>query len=530
MNQIKYSNDARELVLRGVDGIANAVRVTLGPKGRNVIIQKPYTKPYITKDGVSVAESIELPDPMENISAQILKEVATKTAYLAGDGTTTATVLAQAILQKGVEAVNRGNSPVEIKKGIDKACLDVIAFLKENAMTIEKNLSAIQQVATISTNNDKELGDLIGQTIFNIGKDGKITSERSHNASTYVDVVTGMEINRGYMSPNFITNTEKMSAELNNPYILIYDGVVTSIQDILGLLEEIMRNGNSLLIIAEEIEGDALQLLCTNKAKANLKVCTIKAPGFGEKRKYLLEDIAILTGGVVISPDNKLTLDETKIEHLGMAEKVTCTKDSTTFINSDTKIDVAARIAQIKKGLAETNNEKEKEFLYERIAKLSGGVAIIYVGAVSELEMKEKKDRVDDALHATKAAVEEGTIPGGGIALLRASTYYSQTILINKEQQIGYNILVNAVKSPFYQILDNAGVNPEQIEEDLKDKDYNFGYNCLTENIENMVESGIIDPVKVTRIALENAVSVAGTMLTTECVIANNLDKETTLL
>lgn len=538
MNEIKYSEDARDIVLKGVDGIANAVKVTLGPKGRNVIIQKPYSKPYITKDGVSVAEAVELPDPMQNIGAQILKEVATKTASLAGDGTTTATVLAQAILTEGITAVQAGSSPVDIKKGLDKAVKEVVDFLKEKAIPISSDLQKIQQVATISTNNDRELGDLIGSTIYSIGKDGKITSERSQNSETYVDKVDGMEINRGFMSPSFITNNETMSSELYNPVILIYDGVITTIQDILPLLEELMSKGMSMLVIAEEIEGDALQLLITNKAKANLKICTIKAPGFGEKRKYLLEDIAILTGGMLINAESNLLLSETTMEHLGKSEKVVINKDSTTFIGSaGNPGDIKARIAQIKKTIDNTTNPKELDFLQERIAKLAGGVAIIYVGAVSEVEMKEKKDRVDDALHATKAAVEEGIVPGGGIALLRASEFLSKKIqdpdrksLFDQTNDLGYQILAKSILAPFKQILDNAGIDPEKQFSALKGQSFNNGFNCLTETINDMVKVGVIDPIKVTRIALENAVSVAGTMLTTECVIANNLTKETSLI
>jgi len=522
--------EARTSIKIGVDKLANAVKVTLGPKGRNVIIQKQYGAPHITKDGVSVAKEIELEDPIENIGAQLVKEVASKTNDLAGDGTTTATVLTQAIFNDGLKMVTAGANPMDLKKGIDKAVEVVVSELK----SISKKVSTskeIEQIATISANNDFEIGSMIASAMDKVGKDGIITVETAKGTETSVKTVDGMQFDRGYLSPFFVTNQETMSAELEYPYILIYDKKITAMKDILPILEQTAQTGKPLLIIAEDVDGEALATLVVNKMRGTLKVAAIKAPAFGDRRKEMLEDIAILTGGTVISDEVGLSLDKVTLADLGIAEKINIDKDTTTFINGSGKSEnIKSRIELIKNQIDKTTSDYDKEKLQERLAKLSGGVAILYIGASTETEMKEKKDRVDDALHATRAAVAEGIVAGGGIALVKISDTLINTEFISKlendDQRLGANIIQSAIQSPFRTIISNAGGSPDVVINKVKEMGGNFGFNARTDEYVDMISAGIIDPTKVTRLALENAASIAGLLLTTECVVGIKVEQK----
>jgi chaperonin GroEL len=515
--QLLFENDARVKLKAGVDSLANAVKVTLGPKGRNVIIGKSFGSPHITKDGVSVAKEIELEDTIENMGAQLVKEVASKTADLAGDGTTTATVLTQAIFSDGIKMVTAGANPMDLKRGIDKA-------LKRTSQKINTN-KEIEQVATISANNDSEIGKMLADAMDKVGKDGVITVEEAKGTQTEVKTVEGMQFDRGYLSPYFVTNQEKMEAELEKPYVLLYDKRISSMKDIIGILESAAQTNRPLLIVAEDIEGEALATLVVNKMRGSLKIAAVKAPAFGDRRKEMLEDIAILTGGTVISEESGLTLEKATLKMCGTAEKISIDKDTTTIINGGgTTEEIKNRIDVIKAQIERSTSDYDKEKLQERLAKLSGGVAIIYIGASTETELKEKKDRVDDALHATRAAVEEGIVIGGGIALVKASEVLLNTEfrnrLENADQQLGANIIQSAIHSPFRTIILNAGGSPDVIINKVKETGGNFGFNARTDEYVDMIEAGIIDPTKVTRLALENAASVAGLLLTTECVVA----------
>jgi chaperonin GroEL len=520
---IKFDLEARSSIKNGVDKLANAVKVTLGPKGRNVILQKSYGSPHITKDGVSVAKEIELEDPIENIGAQLVKEVASKTADQAGDGTTTATVLTQAIFNDGLKMVTAGANPMDLKKGIDKAVEAVVDELKKMSKKISTS-KEVEQIATISANNDSQIGSMIASAMDVVGKDGIITVEAAKGTETSVKTVEGMQFDRGYLSPFFVTNQEKMDADLESPYILLYEKKISSLKEILPVLEQTAQTGKPLLIIAEDIEGEALASLVVNKMRGTLKVAAVKAPAFGDRRKEMLNDIAILTGGSVISEELGMKLEDTTLDMLGSAEKVTIDKDTTTIINGGgTTEAIKARIDVIKAQIDKSTSDYDKEKLQERLSKLAGGVAILYIGASTETEMKEKKDRVDDALHATRAAVAEGIIPGGGVALLKASDVLLNTgfhtTLENADQQLGANIIQSAVKSPFRTIISNAGGSPDVIINKVKELGGNFGYNARIDEYVDMIETGIIDPTKVTRLALENAASIAGLLLTTECVV-----------
>jgi chaperonin GroEL len=527
---IKFDLEARTSIKIGVDKLANAVKVTLGPKGRNVIIQKQYGAPHITKDGVSVAKEIELEDPIENIGAQLVKEVASKTNDLAGDGTTTATVLTQAIFNDGLKMVTAGANPMDLKKGIDKAVEVVVSELKNISKKVSTS-KEIEQIATISANNDSEIGSMIASAMDKVGKDGIITVETAKGTETSVKTVDGMQFDRGYLSPFFVTNQETMSAELEYPYILIYDKKITAMKDILPILEQTAQTGKPLLIIAEDVDGEALATLVVNKMRGTLKVAAIKAPAFGDRRKEMLEDIAILTGGTVISDEVGLSLDKVTLTDLGIAEKINIDKDSTTFINGSGKSEnIKSRIELIKNQIDKTTSDYDKEKLQERLAKLAGGVAILYIGASTETEMKEKKDRVDDALHATRAAVAEGIVAGGGIALVNISNTIinSQFIstLENDDQRLGANIIQSAIQSPFRTIISNAGGSPDVVINKVKEMGGNFGFNARTDEYVDMISAGIIDPTKVTRLALENAASIAGLLLTTECVVGIKVEQK----
>ena len=520
---IKFDLEARSSIKEGVDKLANAVKVTLGPKGRNVILQKSYGSPHITKDGVSVAKEIELEDPIENIGAQLVKEVASKTADQAGDGTTTATVLTQAIFNDGLKMVTAGANPMDLKKGIDKAVEAVVGELKNMSKKISTS-KEVEQIATISANNDSQIGSMIASAMDVVGKDGIITVEAAKGTETSVKTVEGMQFERGYLSPFFVTNQEKMDADLESPYILLYEKKISALKEILPILEQSAQTGKPLLIIAEDIEGEALASLVVNKMRGTLKVAAVKAPAFGDRRKELLQDIAILTGGSVISEELGMKLEDTTLDMLGTAEKITIDKDTTTIINGGgTTEAIKARIDVIKAQIEKTTSDYDKEKLQERLSKLAGGVAILYIGASTETEMKEKKDRVDDALHATRAAVAEGIIPGGGVALLKASDVLLNTgfhtTLENADQQLGANIIQSAIKSPFKTIISNAGGSPDVIINKVIELGGNFGYNARIDEYVDMIETGIIDPTKVTRLALENAASIAGLLLTTECVV-----------
>lgn len=523
--EIKFDTDARDLLKKGVDELANAVKVTLGPKGRNVIIEKKFGAPHITKDGVSVAKEIELENPYENMGAQIVKEVASKTGDDAGDGTTTATVLAQSIITVGLKNVAAGANPMDLKRGIDKAVAKVVESIKSQSKEVGDDYDKIKQVATISANNDVEIGTLIADAMAKVKKEGVITVEEAKSMDTTVDVVEGMQFDRGYLSPYFVTNTEKMEVEFDNPFILIHDKKISSLKDILPILEATAQAGRPLLIIAEDIDGEALTTLVVNRLRGALKIAAVKAPGFGDRRKEMLEDIAILTGGIVVSEEKGVKLDAATIDMLGKAEKVTINKDNTTIVNgAGAKENIAERVAQIKAQVETTKSSYDKEKLQERLAKLAGGVAVLYVGAPSEVEMKEKKDRVDDALCATRAAVEEGIVPGGGVAFIRAIESLEGMKGENQDETTGIEIIKRAIEEPLRQIIANAGKEGAVFVQKVKEGKADFGYNARADKFENFFTAGVIDPAKVTRVALENAASIAGMMLTTECVIAEKKD------
>ncbi len=518
---ILFDIEARDALKRGVDALADAVKVTLGPKGRNVVIDKKFGAPHVTKDGVSVAKEIELQDPVENMGAQMVKEVASKTADIAGDGTTTATVLAQAIVSNGLKNVTAGANPMDLKRGIDKAVAIVVEELKKISQEIGSDNDKIKQVGAISANNDQNIGELIAEAMKVVGNDGVITVEEAKGTDTEVRTVEGMQFDRGYLSPYFVTDAEKMVAELENPYILIHDKKISNLQDLLPVLEPVAQSGRGLLIIAEDIEGTALTTLVVNRLKGGLKVAAVKAPGFGDRRKAMLQDIAILTGGTVISEESGFKLDAATIDMLGTCEKVEIDKDNTTIVNgAGAKEDIVARTNQIKAQIETTTSDYDKEKLQERLAKLAGGVAVLYVGAATEVEMKEKKDRVDDALAATRAAVEEGIVPGGGVAYIRACAALEGVQGENDDETTGIIIVKRAIEEPLRQIVANAGGEGAVIVQEVREGKDDFGYNARTEKFENLYEAGVIDPTKVTRIAIENAASIASMMLTTECVIA----------
>lgn len=520
--QIFFDIEARNKMKVGVDTLADAVKVTLGPKGRNVVIDKKFGAPQITKDGVTVAKEIELEDAVENMGAQMIKEVASKTADIAGDGTTTATVLAQAIIAEGIKNVAAGANPMDLKRGIDKAVAAVVANLKKQSQKVGNDNKKIEQVATISANNDHAIGALIAQAMEKVGNEGVITVEEAKGTETTVDVVEGMQFDRGYLSAYFVTNTEKMQVELQNPYILIYDKKVSTLKDILPLLEKTVQTGRPLLIIAEDVEGEALSTLVVNKLRGSLKIAAVKAPGFGDRRKEMLQDIAVLTGATVISEEQGYKLENATIEYLGQAESVTIDKENTTIVDGKgKKANITARINQIKAQLETTTSEYDKEKMQERLAKLSGGVAVLYVGAATEVEMKEKKDRVDDALHATRAAVEEGIVPGGGTAFIRAVESIEKLSGDNGDENTGIAIIRRALESPIRTIVGNAGLEGSIIVQKIKEGKADFGFNARTEQFEKLLSAGVIDPTKVSRVALENAASIAGMLLTTECVIAD---------
>ncbi len=518
---ISFNSDAREKLKAGIDKIANAVKVTLGPKGRNVVIQKSFGAPQITKDGVTVAKEVELEDAVENMGAQMLKEVASKTADIAGDGTTTATVLAQAMVSAGMKYVAAGANPMDLKRGIDKAVAAVTADLKKQSEQIGNDFSKIKQVGSISANNDEEIGKLIADAMKRVSKDGVITVEEAKGTDTYVDEVIGMQFDRGYLSPYFITNADKMIAAYENPYILITDKKISNMQEIVPVLEKVVGSGRPLLIIAEDVDSQALGVLVVNRLRASLKVVAVKAPGFGDRRKAMLEDIAVLTGGVVISDEKGYKLESTELTDLGQSANIEIDKDNTTIINGKgKKKDIEARIAQIKVQIGETTSDYDKEKLQERLAKLAGGVAVLYVGAATEVEMKEKKDRVDDALHATRAAVEEGIVVGGGVALVRAIESVDRMRNGNEDEKLGIDIVRKALEAPLRVIADNSGVEASVVVMNVKSKKGSYGYNARTDVYEDLKKAGVIDPTKVTRIALENAGSIAGMVLMTECVLS----------
>ncbi len=517
--EIKFDIESRDALKRGVDALANAVKVTLGPKGRNVVIEKSFGAPHVTKDGVSVAKEIELEDRVENMGAQMVKEVASKTNDIAGDGTTTATVLAQAIVREGLKNVAAGANPMDLKRGIDKAVFAVVENLKSQSQTVGDSTEKVKQVASVSANNDETIGSLIAEAFGKVGKEGVITVEEAKGIDTTVDVVEGMQFDRGFQSPYFVTNPEKMVAELDNPYILLVEKKISSMKELLPVLEPVAQGGKSLLIISEEVEGEALATLVVNKLRGSLKIAAVKAPGFGDRRKAMLEDIAILTGGTVISEERGFTMDNVTIEMLGTAEKVSIDKDNTTIVNGGgDEAQIKGRVSQIKAQMETTTSDYDKEKLQERLAKLAGGVAVLYVGAASEVEMKEKKDRVDDALHATRAAVEEGIVAGGGVALVRAISALNFEG-DNADETTGIKIVKRAIEEPLRQIVANAGGEGSVIVAKVAEGTGDFGYNAKTDEYVNMLEAGIIDPTKVTRVALENAASVSGMLLTTECVI-----------
>jgi chaperonin GroEL len=525
--QISYSTESRDKLKAGVDALANAVKVTLGPKGRNVIIEKKYGAPHITKDGVTVAKEVELEDPFENMGAQLVKDVASKTNDVAGDGTTTATVLAQAIIGPGLKSITAGANPMDLKRGIDKAVHAVVAELKNISEKVGKDFSKIKQVGTISANNDEEIGTLIANAMEKVGTEGVITVEEAKGTETYVDVVEGMQFDRGYISPYFVTNAESMEVEMEKPFILIYDKKVSSMKDLLPILEKVVQTGRGLVIIAEDVESEALATLVVNRLRGSLKIAAVKAPGFGDRRKAMLQDIAILTGGEVVSDEVGMKLEDTQLAQLGTAEKIVIDKDNTTIINGvGKKTDITARVNQIKAQIESTTSDYDKEKLQERLAKLSGGVAVLYVGAPSEVEMKEKKDRVDDALHATRAAVEEGIVPGGGVALIRTQSVLDKLKGANEDEQTGIEIVKIAIEAPLRQISENAGVEGSIVVFNVKNGKKDYGYNAKTEVYENLYKAGVIDPTKVTRVALENAASIASMILTTEAAIVEKPSKE----
>ena len=520
--EIVFDTSSREALKEGIDALADAVKVTLGPKGRNVVIERSFGSPNITKDGVTVAKEIELEDPIENMGAQMVKEVASKTSDLAGDGTTTATVLAQAVVNSGLKNVAAGANPLDIKRGIDKAVRAIVQYLSKTSKEVGESIEKIEQIASISANNDLSIGKLIAEAMKKVGKEGVITVEEAKGMDTTVDVVEGMQFDRGYLSPYFVTNTEKMEAELESPYILLCDKKISSMKDLMPILEPTAQSGKPLLIIAEDIDGEALTTLVVNRIRGSLKVAAVKAPGFGDRRKEMLEDIATLTGGTVISEEKGLTLEGATLEMLGTCEKVTIDKDNTTMVNGSGKQDaIANRVNQIKAQMETTTSDYDKEKLQERLAKLAGGVAVLYVGAASEMEMKEKKDRVDDALHATRAAIEEGIVAGGGVALVRAKQELSKISTENEDEVTGIQIISRAIEEPLRQIVANAGGEGSVVVAKVEDGKGDFGYNAKSEEYVNMLDAGIIDPKKVTRVALENAASVAGMVLTTECTVSS---------
>ncbi|MGM9476668.1 chaperonin GroEL [Pedobacter sp. GSP4] len=520
--QVKYNVEARDALKRGVDILANAVKVTLGPKGRNVIIDKKFGSPAITKDGVTVAKEIELKDAVENMGAQMVKEVASKTADIAGDGTTTATVLAQAIITTGIKNVAAGANPMDLKRGIDKAVSAVVENLKSQSQAVGDDNNKIKQVASISANNDEVIGSLIAEAMSKVGKDGVITVEEAKGTETEVKTVEGMQFDRGYLSPYFVTNADKMEAELDSPYILIYDKKISNMKELLPVLEKTVQTGKPLVIISEDLDGEALATLVVNKIRGSLKVVAVKAPGFGDRRKAMLEDIAILTGGIVISEERGYKLENADLTYLGSAEKVVVDKDNTTVINgAGNTDDIKSRVSQIKSQIETTTSDYDKEKLQERLAKLAGGVAVLYVGAASEVEMKEKKDRVDDALHATRAAVEEGIVAGGGVAFIRAVASLADLKGVNEDENTGIQIIRRAIEEPLRQICENAGIEGSIVVQKVKEGTADFGYNARTNVYENLIGAGVIDPTKVSRVALENAASIAAMLLTTEVVLAD---------
>ncbi len=524
--EIKFNIQAREELKKGVDELADAVKVTLGPKGRNVIIEKKFGETHITKDGVTVAKEIELEDPFQNMGAQLVKEVASKTGDDAGDGTTTATVLAQAIVNVGLKNVAAGANPMDLKRGIDKAVAKVVEGIKAQAQEVGDDFEKIESVARISANNDSEIGQLIAEAMKKVKKEGVITVEEAKGTDTTVDIVEGMQFDRGYISPYFVTNTEKMECEMDTPYILIYDKKISALKDMLPVLEATAQTGRPLLIIAEDVDSEALATLVVNRLRGSLKICAVKAPGFGDRRKEMLEDIAVLTGGVVISEEKGLKLESTTIEMLGRAEKITVNKENTTIVNGmGSKDSIAARVAQIKAQIDTTTSDYDREKLQERLAKLAGGVAVLYIGAASEVEMKEKKDRVDDALSATRAAIAEGIVPGGGVAYIRCIPALDGLKGANEDETTGIEIVKRAIEEPLRQITANAGVEGAVVVQKVKDGEGDFGYNARTDTYENFFAAGVIDPAKVTRVALENAASIAGMFLTTECVIADKKEE-----
>ncbi|MFI5221240.1 MAG: chaperonin GroEL [Bacteroidia bacterium] len=525
--KIQYSVDAREGLKRGVDALANAVKVTLGPKGRNVVIDKKFGSPAVTKDGVTVAKEIELKDPLENMGAQMVKEVASKTSDIAGDGTTTATVLAQAIVTAGLKNVAAGANPMDLKRGIDKAVEAVVENLKKQSQKVGDDTKKIQQVASISANNDDVIGKLIADAMEKVGKEGVITVEEAKGTETEVKTVEGMQFDRGYLSAYFVTNADKMEAELESPYILIYDKKISNMKELLPLLEKVVQTGKPLLIISEDVEGEALATLVVNKIRGSLKIAAVKAPGFGDRRKAMLEDIAILTGGTLISEERGYKLENADMSYLGMAEKITIDKDNTTIINgAGKKADITARVNQIKAQVESTTSDYDKEKLQERLAKLAGGVAVLYIGAASEVEMKEKKDRVDDALHATRAAVEEGIVAGGGVAYIRSIEVLDKLKGVNEDENTGIQIIRRALEEPLRQIVENAGGEGSVIVQKVKEGKGDFGFNARTDVYENLIAAGVIDPTKVSRVALQNAASVASMILTTECVLADEKEEK----
>ena len=524
---IKFDVEAREKLKAGVDALANAVKVTLGPKGRNVVIEKKYGAPNVTKDGVSVAKEIELEDPIENMGAQMVKEVASKTSDVAGDGTTTATVLAQAIVTAGLKNVAAGANPMDLKRGIDKAVEAVVIELKKQAQQVGNDNKKIEQVAAISANNDAEIGKLIATAMQKVSKDGVITVEEAKGTDTYSDVVEGMQFDRGYLSAYFITNGDDMEAEMDRPYILIYDKKISTMKDLLPILEKVAQQGSQLLIIAEDVDGEALTTLVVNKLRGTIKVCAVKAPGFGDRRKEMLQDIAILTGGTMISEEQGKTLESVELADLGRAEKVTVDKDNTTVVGGKgKKDDIKIRVNTIKSQIESTTSDYDREKLQERLAKLSGGVAVLYIGAATEVAKKEKKDRVDDALHATRAAVAEGIVAGGGVAYIRAIDVLEKLKVSNEDEKIGVDIIKRALEAPIRTIVANAGIEGSIVVQKVREGKADFGFNARTEKYENLLKAGVIDPVKVTRVALENAASIAGLLLTTECTIVDKPEKK----
>lgn len=523
--EIVFDTDARDSLKSGVDKLANAVKVTLGPKGRNVVIEKKFGAPQITKDGVTVAKEIELEDRFENTGAQLVKSVASKTGDDAGDGTTTATILAQAIIQEGLKNVTAGANPLDLKKGIDKAVAGVVNYIKNNSEKVEDNYDKIEQVATVSANNDPEIGKLLADAMRKVSKDGVITIEESKSRDTHIGVVEGMQFDRGYLSGYFVTNADKMECVMENPYILIYDKKISNLKDFLPILQPAAESGRPLLVIAEDVDSEALTTLVVNRLRSNLKICAVKAPGFGDRRKAMLEDIAVLTGGLVISEEKGLKLEQATLEMLGTCDKVTITKDNTTIVNgAGEKKLIEERVAQIKNEIANTTSSYDKEKLQERLAKLAGGVAVLYVGANSEVEMKEKKDRVDDALCATRAAIEEGVVAGGGTTYIRALECLKDVKGVNADEQTGVKIVERAIEEPLRQIVFNAGGEGAVVVQKVREGKGDFGYNARTDSYEDMRKAGVIDPAKVARVALENAASIAGMFLTTECLVVDKAE------